>query len=106
MIKTGFIGAGTVGTALAVLMKRKGYQVVGVYSRTRASSEKLAAAIQGCRVYDSSQSVADNVDLVFITTPDTAIPDVVSQVQDLTANRNLIDEGAVGAVEILEHALA
>lgn len=76
----GFIGAGTVGSALAILLDRKGYSISGVYSRTRASAEKLASQIDGCRVMDSPQAVADTADITFITTPDGAIGTVVSQI--------------------------
>ena len=81
MLKAGFIGAGTVGTALAVLLNRQGYQVAAVYNRSRASSEKLAKRVKGCRVADSNQEVADSAELIFITTPDAAIASVASQVK-------------------------
>lgn len=81
MLKTGFIGAGTVGTALAVLLSRRDYPVTMVFSRSRTSSAKLAKRVKGCQVADSSQAVADNADLIFITTPDAAIGSVVSQVK-------------------------
>jgi predicted short-subunit dehydrogenase-like oxidoreductase (DUF2520 family) len=80
MLKVGFIGAGTVGTALAVLLSEKGYRVAAVYSRSRASAERLARAVSGCHVAAGSQAVADSVDLVFITTPDSAIGTVAAQV--------------------------
>jgi len=81
MLKTGFIGAGTVGTALAILLDRQGHQVTGVYSRTRTSAENLAGNVNGCRVYEDGQGVADNTDLVFITTPDDAIAGVASRIK-------------------------
>ena len=81
MLKLGFIGAGTVGSALAVRLNERGYPVVAVSSRTRASAEKLATAIKNCQAYDSAQKVADMADLVFITTPDGAIPTVVAGVR-------------------------
>jgi predicted short-subunit dehydrogenase-like oxidoreductase (DUF2520 family) len=80
MLKIGFIGAGTVGTALAVRLAGKGYPVVAVSSRSRASAKKLAQAAGGCPVFGSSQAVADNAEMVFITTPDGAIASVVSEV--------------------------
>ena len=81
MFKLGFIGAGTVGTALAVLLSSKGYPVTGVSSRSQASAENLAKAVDGCRVLKNSQDVADTAELVFITTPDDTIARVASQVK-------------------------
>jgi len=81
MIKLGFIGAGTVGTALAVRLSSKGYQVAAVSSRSQASAENLAQAVNGCQVFASSQGVADTAELIFVTTPDDAIATVASQTQ-------------------------
>jgi len=80
MLKLGFIGAGTVGTALAARLAGRGYPVVAVSSLSRASAQKLAQAAGGCRVFDDNQTVADNAELIFITTPDDAIASVVSKV--------------------------
>jgi predicted short-subunit dehydrogenase-like oxidoreductase (DUF2520 family) len=80
LIKLGFIGAGTVGTALAVRLNDRGYRVTAVSSRSRSSADKLAQSIPGCRALDSNQAVADDADLVFITTPDDAIHAVASQI--------------------------
>ncbi len=80
MLKLGFIGAGTVGTALAARLAGRGYPVVAVSSLSRASAQKLAQAAGGCRVFDDSQMVADNAELIFITTPDNAIASVVSKI--------------------------
>lgn len=80
MLKLGFIGAGTVGTALAARLAGRGYSVVSVSSRSRASAQKLAQAAGGCRVFGSNQAVADNAELVFITTPDDAIAPVAAEI--------------------------
>jgi len=73
MLKLGFIGAGTVGTALAKRLGDRGYPVVAVFSRTPNSAKRLAGTINGCLALDSGQAVADASELVFITTPDDAI---------------------------------
>jgi predicted short-subunit dehydrogenase-like oxidoreductase (DUF2520 family) len=80
MLKLGFIGAGTVGTALAARLNGRGYAVVAVSSRSHTSAQNLAQSVNGCRVFDS-QGVADAAELVFITTPDDAIAGVASQVK-------------------------
>ena len=81
MLKLGFIGAGTVGTALSVRLSSKGYQIVAVFSRSQTSAKNLAQAIGGCQVFNNSQGVADTAELVFITTPDDAIASVAAQIQ-------------------------
>ncbi len=81
MIKLGFIGAGTVGTALSVSLSNKGYPVVAVSSRSQTSARNLARAISGCLPVSSNQAVADAAELVFITTPDDTIAPVVSQIK-------------------------
>jgi len=79
MLKLGFIGAGTVGTALAVRLSRKGYAVSAVASRSRSSAQRLVDAVGSGTVYDTPQGVADQAGFIFITTPDDAIPIVVDQ---------------------------
>jgi predicted short-subunit dehydrogenase-like oxidoreductase (DUF2520 family) len=79
--RIGFIGAGTVGTALAVRLSGKGYPVAAVSSQTRASAQRLAEAVPGCKAYDNAQEVVDNSQIVFITTPDDAIAGVVAGLQ-------------------------
>ncbi|MDP3880099.1 MAG: NAD(P)-binding domain-containing protein, partial [Dehalococcoidales bacterium] len=81
MLKLGFIGAGTVGTAMAIRLSEKGCAVVAVSSRSQTSAEKLAQSVKGCRAVSSAQAVADAAELVFITTPDGAIGQVTSEVR-------------------------
>lgn len=81
MLKTGFIGAGTTGTALAVSLSRKRWPVVAVSSRSLSSAQRLAKLVPDCQVYHTAQELADAVDLVFITTPDDAIARVCGEIQ-------------------------
>ncbi len=76
MVRIGFIGAGTVGTALAVRLSRQGYQISAVYDMIPASVKRFIEAVAGCQLYEKAQDVADNADFVFITTPDDFIPQV------------------------------
>ena len=78
--KIGFIGIGLLGNALALALDQQGYQVTGVHSRRIAPAQHLAGQIQGCLVYERAQELADAVDLVFITTPDEVIEQIVGQV--------------------------
>ena len=99
----GFIGAGTVGTALAVRLSGKGYPVVAVSSRTRASSERLAQAVSGCKVYDDGQAVAGVAELVFVTTPDDVIAPVVAGL-NWHAGQSVVHCNGAASTDILDPA--
>jgi predicted short-subunit dehydrogenase-like oxidoreductase (DUF2520 family) len=103
MLKTGFIGAGTTGTALAVRLSQKGCPVVAVSSRTLSSAQKLAGLVPNCQVCHTAQELADVADLVFITTPDDVIAQVCSEVQWHKGQSILHCSGA-HSVDILESA--
>jgi predicted short-subunit dehydrogenase-like oxidoreductase (DUF2520 family) len=103
MFKLGFIGAGTVGTALAIRLSSKGYQIAAVSSRSQTSARKLAEAISGCYAASNNQDVADTSGLVFVTTPDDAITSVVSQIQWHTGQSVVHCSGA-DSTDILEPA--
>ena len=80
MLKIGFIGAGTVGTALAIRLSRQGYRVIAVHDLKLAAAQRLAEAVKGCRILEKAQDVADTADFVFITTADDFIPQVAAEV--------------------------
>ena len=103
MLKLGFIGAGTVGTALATRLGSKGYQVVAVASRSQISAVNLAQAIDGCQVSHNNQDVADAAELIFITTPDNAIAPVVSQMQ-WRSGQSVVHCSGADSIDILEPA--
>jgi predicted short-subunit dehydrogenase-like oxidoreductase (DUF2520 family) len=103
MLKLGFIGAGTVGTALAARLAGRGYPVVAVSSRSRRSAQKLAQAAGGCQVFNNNQAVADNAELVFITTPDDAIANVAAEVR-WHPGQNVVHCSGADSVDILQPA--
>jgi predicted short-subunit dehydrogenase-like oxidoreductase (DUF2520 family) len=99
MLKIGFIGAGTVGTALAMLLSQKGYQFVGASRRRRTA----AGAVSNLHLMDSNQAVADAAELVFITTPDDAIAAVASEVK-WRRGQSVVHCSGADSVAILEPA--
>jgi predicted short-subunit dehydrogenase-like oxidoreductase (DUF2520 family) len=103
MLKLGFIGAGTVGTALAARLSQKGYPVVAVSSRSSDSAQKMARLVPGCKVFDNAQGVADAAELVFITTPDGAIPLVAAQV-NWRAGQSVAHCSGADSTDVLEPA--
>lgn len=81
VLKLGFIGAGTVGGALAIGLSRRGYPVVAVSSRSKTSAVNLARTISGCQAFSSNQEVAEAAELIFITTPDDAIAKAAAEIK-------------------------
>lgn len=69
------VGCGKVGTSLGWFLSKRGYPLVGVASRSLESA-RTAAALIGTDIYsDKAWEITDRADVVFITTPDSAIAD-------------------------------
>ena len=103
MLRLGFIGAGTVGTALASRLSSIGYQVVAVSSRSLNSAKKLADSISSCQFFNNHQAVADAAEVVFITTPDDAIASVASQIQ-WHSGQSVVHCSGAASTDLLEPA--
>jgi len=75
LIKPDFavVGCGKVGTALTKFLLDKGYRPAGFASRTLASARRLANLAKNDRFSESPWQITANAQIVFITTPDTAI---------------------------------
>jgi len=103
MLKTGFIGAGTAGTALAVRLSQKRWPVAAVSSRTLSSAQKLAKRVPNCQVYYTAQELANVAEMVFITTPDDVIAQVCSEVR-WHKGQSIVHCSGAHSVDILEPA--
>jgi predicted short-subunit dehydrogenase-like oxidoreductase (DUF2520 family) len=103
MLRTGVIGAGVTGTALAVTVSQKGWPVVGVSSRTLSSAQNLAKLVPDCQVCHTAQELADAAEMVFITTPDDVIARVCSEVQ-WHEGQSVVHCSGAHSVDILESA--
>lgn len=68
------VGAGMVGRTLGYALQRKGCRVVAVASRTRGSAEEAVRFIGAGAVCDEPTEAAARAAIVFLTTPDDAIP--------------------------------
>ncbi len=103
MLRLGFIGAGTVGTALAVRLSSNGYRVVAVSSRSHTSAKNLAKVVNGCQAVNNNQAVADAAELVFITTPDDIIASAASAIQ-WRAGQSVVHCSGADSTDIIEPA--
>ncbi|MGE5398497.1 MAG: Rossmann-like and DUF2520 domain-containing protein [Chitinophagales bacterium] len=82
------VGAGVVGTAMGVILSARGYEVTGIYDLNTEPTEKLAERIK-TRVCLTPQEVSRSAEILFITTSDSSIADVV----DVIARENGFYEG-------------
>jgi len=71
--RIGFIGAGRVGSALALALQALGSPVVAVASRSGQSARALAGLLPACRVA-SAEGVVAEAEVVFLTVPDRELP--------------------------------
>ena len=103
MLKIGFIGAGTVGTALAIRLNEKGYRFVGASRKSKTPVSGKSRAVTNLRMLDSNQVVADIADLVFITTPDDVIGVVAKEVK-WRFGQSVVHCSGADSTDILEPA--
>lgn len=82
-IKFGIIGTGIVGTALAVLLSRQGWECIGVKTRSQKSFARFCSFLPGTQVGLGEMAV--KADVIFITTQDAEIEKVAEElsVQDM-----------------------
>jgi len=71
----GFVGAGKVGTALGLYFKQHEIQVAGYYSRSAASAQ-AAARLTGTGAFLCMETLAEQCDCMFLTTPDLELEEV------------------------------
>ncbi len=106
-VKVCVVGAGQVGSTLAVALYNAGYQITGVSSRTLKSAKLLADKV-GAVYTLSSHSVTNKADIVLLTTPDQQIPTVVADIASLRGFRSgqlVVHASGALPANVLEPAL-
>jgi predicted short-subunit dehydrogenase-like oxidoreductase (DUF2520 family) len=76
-LAVGVIGTGRAGTALGAALARAGHEVVAVAAVSEASVRRARATFPGAALADPRDVLARS-DLVLLTVPDDALPDLVS----------------------------
>lgn len=80
-MKIAFIGAGKVGSAMAILLSLKGYKISYIMSRNVESAEKLAQRVKSTAATDLKKVIQDT-DVIFITTPDRVIKEMAKKIAE------------------------
>jgi predicted short-subunit dehydrogenase-like oxidoreductase (DUF2520 family) len=76
-LRVGVIGAGRVGSALGAALARAGHKVVAASGVSEASVLRARRALPGVPLADPHQ-VAARAELILLTVPDDALPDLVA----------------------------
>jgi predicted short-subunit dehydrogenase-like oxidoreductase (DUF2520 family) len=78
------VGCGKVGTALAICLTRSGYPSAGFASKSLSSARHVADMVHSDHFSDVSWDITRHADVVFITTPDSAIKDTCKTISQNT----------------------
>lgn len=100
------IGMGKVGTAVGVLLRSAGYEIVAVASRSAASAEN-GVKYTGGEIFTSVADAASQAECVFVTTGDDAIASVcekISKEGGVRAGKKIVHMSGAGGLDLLESA--
>ncbi|NLL05308.1 MAG: DUF2520 domain-containing protein [Clostridiaceae bacterium] len=75
----GIIGAGKLGSALAIALNKTGFCICGVYSKNEQSSKLLCDKLDIERE-NSIEATVQNAEVVFLSVPDNAIDSIASKI--------------------------
>lgn len=81
-MKFGIIGAGIVGTALALRLEEVGYECLGVHTRSPQSYERFRRYVN--KEHLSLEKLSSDADVLFITTQDSMIRSAAEQLSQNT----------------------
>jgi predicted short-subunit dehydrogenase-like oxidoreductase (DUF2520 family) len=103
--RVGVIGAGAVGSAIALALVAHGARVERVYSRTPAHALALASALPGGAAVPSADAVAAGSDLIFVAVPDDVIAQIAAETR-WRAGQLVVHLSGAQSAEALTDALA
>ncbi len=101
----GFVGAGRLGSSLAIALDRAGYRVVALSSRRADHRRWLQSRLPDAAVHAGPDEVSAESDIVFVTTSDSAVREVAESVRWRPGQAVVHCSGAV-SLSALESAAA
>jgi len=92
------IGAGKVGTSLAILLDKAGYTIEGIVSGTQESASRLGK-LMGCSF--STDLLTDlNVDFVIVSVPDHLLKEVLGELTSYDSSTTVIHTAGSYSIEM------
>jgi len=101
----GIVGAGAVGTALGVALRRAGWPVKAVASRDPARRERFTSLVEGSRAFAEPTALMDEVELIIVAVPDDAVARVAGALHMYSGQAMVHTSGALDA-SVLAPAMA
>jgi predicted short-subunit dehydrogenase-like oxidoreductase (DUF2520 family) len=101
----GIVGAGAVGTALAVALTRGGWPIHAVASRDADRRERFRSLVDVTRVFVDPEPLLDEVELMILAVPDDVIGPLAASLRMYSGQAMIHTSGALGA-EVLLPAMA
>jgi predicted short-subunit dehydrogenase-like oxidoreductase (DUF2520 family) len=101
----GIVGAGAVGTALGVALRRAGWPVKAVASRDPARRERFTSLVEGSRAFAEPTALMDEVELIVVAVPDDAVARVAGELHMYSGQAMVHTSGALDA-SVLAPAMA
>ncbi len=96
------IGAGNVATALGEAFHQAGFQIAGVYSRTRSHAQHLANALAAPVIGHLSELPGD-IDMTILAVTDTAIPSVYALIGEMGPDMLIVHTSGGTPVSVFMH---
>lgn len=102
---TGIVGAGAVGTALGLALRRAGWPIHAIASRDPERRRRFTAAVDGARGFAEAQALIEEVELIILAVPDDVIAPLAGELRMYSGQAMIHTSGALGA-EVLAPAMA
>ena len=102
---TGIIGAGQVGLALGVALRRAGWPVAAVASRDVGRRDRFHEHVPGVRAFAEATALVDEVELVILAVPDDAVGPLAARLH-LYAGQAIVHTSGLLGAEVLAPAMA
>ncbi len=74
------VGCGKVGTSLGICLAKAGYKLAGFASKSLLSAKRAAGIIETDNFSDVPWEITKDADIIFLTTPDSAIEDTCNSI--------------------------
>jgi predicted short-subunit dehydrogenase-like oxidoreductase (DUF2520 family) len=101
----GIVGAGAVGSALGVALRRARWPIHAVASRDPGRRERFRRLVDGSRAFAEATALVEEVELIIVAVPDDAIAQVAGGLRMYSGQAMVHTSGLLGA-DVLAPAMA